>query len=57
MLMEEANTTTLPIVRMAKDNNKFRKVILTGEKMQVVLMAIPEGQEIGAETHEAMIRC
>ena len=50
--MEETDKTTLPVVRMAKDNDDFRKVIMTGEKMQVVLMAIPEGGEIGGETHE-----
>lgn len=50
--MKETDKTTLPIVQMAKDNNEFRKVVMTGEKMQVVLMAIPEGGEIGAETHE-----
>ena len=37
---------------MAKDNDDFRKVVLTGENTQVVLMAIPEGTDIGAETHE-----
>lgn len=50
--MSETEETTLPIVQMAKANEAFRKVVLTGEKMQVVLMAIPEGGEIGAETHE-----
>jgi mannose-6-phosphate isomerase-like protein (cupin superfamily) len=50
--MKETDNTTLPIVQMAKDNDKFRKVVMTGEKTQVVLMAIPEGSEIGAETHE-----
>ena len=50
--MKETDKTTLPIVQMAKDNDKFRKVVMTGEETQVVLMAIPEGQDIGAETHE-----
>ena len=50
--MEETNKTTVPIVRLAKENNEFRKVIMTGEKVQVVLMAIPEGGEIGGEIHE-----
>jgi len=52
ILMKETDKTTLPIVQMAKDNDKFRKVVMTGEKTQVVLMAIPEGGEIGAEAHE-----
>ena len=50
--MKETDKTTLPIVRMAKENDKFRKVVMTGEKTQLVLMSIPEGQDIGAETHE-----
>ena len=50
--MSEINETTVPIARMAKENNEFRKVIMTGEKTQVVRMAIPEGEEIGGETHE-----
>jgi len=50
--MTETDKTTLPIAQMAKDNTEFRKVIRTGEKMQLVLMAIPAGGEIGGETHE-----
>ena len=50
--MEETDKTTLPVVRMAKENDEFRKVVMTGDKIQVVLMAIPEGGEIGGETHE-----
>ncbi|MDX1580682.1 MAG: cupin domain-containing protein [Alphaproteobacteria bacterium] len=44
--------TTLPIARLAKQNSHFRRVVMTGGKAQVVLMSIPEGQDIGAETHE-----
>lgn len=50
--MKETDKTTLPIVRMARDNEEFRKVIWTGEKSQLVLMAIAEGGEIGGEVHE-----
>lgn len=50
--MSETNELTLPIRQMALDNDEFRKVIWTGEKTQVVLMAIPENGEIGGETHE-----
>lgn len=50
--MDETNKTILPIVQMAEENSEFRKVVMTGERMQVVLMAIPEGGEIGGETHE-----
>ena len=50
--MKETDKTTQPIVEMAKANDEFRKVVMTGDKMQVVLMAIPAGGEIGGETHE-----
>jgi mannose-6-phosphate isomerase-like protein (cupin superfamily) len=50
--MVETTEKTLPIAKMAKENTKFRQVIMTGKNLQVVLMAIPEGGEIGAETHE-----
>ncbi len=50
--MQEVNKTTLPIVQMAKDNNEFRQVLWTGDNTQLVLMAIPEGGEIGGEVHE-----
>lgn len=50
--MQETQKTTLPIVQLAKDNDEFRRVIWTGEKSQLVLMAIPENGEIGGEVHE-----
>lgn len=50
--MTETTKRTLPVVQMALDNEEFRQVIWTGEQTQLVLMAIPEGGEIGAETHE-----
>ena len=50
--MTDSDKTTLPVHQMALDNEDFRRVVMTGDKLQVVLMAIPEGQEIGAETHE-----
>lgn len=50
--MSEIEKTTVPIVRMAKENDEFRRVIMTGEQTQVVLMAIPAGEEIGGEVHE-----
>jgi mannose-6-phosphate isomerase-like protein (cupin superfamily) len=33
-------------------NRDFRRVIYTGENMQLVLMALPAGEEIGEEVHE-----
>jgi mannose-6-phosphate isomerase-like protein (cupin superfamily) len=50
--MTETDKTTFAIHQMALDNTDFRKVVKTGSKMQVVLMAVPAGEEIGAEEHE-----
>ena len=50
--MPETHKLSLPIVTLAKQNDEFRKVIWTGDKTQLVLMAIPEGGEIGGEVHE-----
>lgn len=50
--MSETTRLTLPIVDLARDNTEFRRVLWTGEKTQLVLMAIPEGGEIGGEVHE-----
>lgn len=50
--MSETTELTLPIVDLARDNDEFRKVIWTGDKTQLVLMAIPENEEIGDEVHE-----
>jgi mannose-6-phosphate isomerase-like protein (cupin superfamily) len=50
--MTETSEYNLPIQQMARDNDEFRRVIWTGDETQVVLMAIPEGSEIGGEVHE-----
>ena len=50
--MTETADTTLPIQQLALANEAFREVVKTGSKLQVVLMAIPEGEDIGAESHE-----
>ena len=50
--MDNTRETTLPIVEMARNNSEYRKIVWTGEKSQVVLMAIEEGGEIGGEVHE-----
>jgi mannose-6-phosphate isomerase-like protein (cupin superfamily) len=39
------------IVRAAKTNTFFRKVVATGPHAQVVVMSIPPGGEIGEEVH------
>jgi mannose-6-phosphate isomerase-like protein (cupin superfamily) len=50
--MPETQKLTLPIVDLARKNVEFRKVLWTGDKTQLVLMALPEGGEIGGEVHE-----
>jgi len=39
------------ILQKAEDNGYFRQVLATGEKVQIVIMSIPPGGEIGSETH------
>lgn len=40
------------IERLTEENDDFRRVLYTGRGLQLVLMAIPPGEEIGEETHE-----
>ncbi len=37
---------------LTEDNNDFRRVLYTGHKLQLVLMAIQPGEEIGEEVHD-----
>lgn len=39
------------IEKLTLDNELFRKVLYTGEYLQLVLMTIPPGGEIGEEVH------
>jgi mannose-6-phosphate isomerase-like protein (cupin superfamily) len=39
------------IMAAARTNDAFRRVVLTGEHEQVVVMTIPPGGEIGEEVH------
>lgn len=39
------------IFDQTEKNHYFRKVLFTGNKSQLVVMEIPEGGEIGEETH------
>ena len=39
------------IEKLTKDNTNFRKVLYTGKHMQLVLMALKPGEDIGLETH------
>ena len=40
------------IEALTEANDLFRKVLYTGHNLQLVLMAIPPGEEIGAEVHD-----
>ncbi len=40
------------IEKLTEENDLFRKVLYTGHNIQLVLMAIPPGEEIGAEVHD-----
>lgn len=39
------------IERATLDNNFYRKVVFTTQQLQLVLMMIPDGEEIGDEVH------
>lgn len=39
------------IERLTEQNNDFRRELYTGKHMQLVLMSIQPGEEIGEETH------
>jgi mannose-6-phosphate isomerase-like protein (cupin superfamily) len=39
------------IEALTENNNNFRKVLYTGKNMQLVLMSLQEGEEIGDEVH------
>ncbi|HEY9279603.1 MAG TPA: cupin domain-containing protein [Eoetvoesiella sp.] len=40
------------IEKLTEENNDFRQVLYTGKYLQLVLMALKPGEEIGAEVHE-----
>jgi hypothetical protein len=40
------------IERLTQDNEDFRRVLNTGHKLQLVLMALRPAEEIGEEVHD-----
>jgi mannose-6-phosphate isomerase-like protein (cupin superfamily) len=44
--------TRLDVVALARQNDAFRREVITGAHSQLVLMTIPPGGEIGEEVHE-----
>ena len=45
---------SLDILRLAQENDAFRREIDTRDNCQVVVMTIPRGGEIGEEVHEGI---
>ena len=41
----------IDVAEAARANEDFRREVLTGQRAQVVLMAVPPGGEIGEEVH------
>lgn len=39
------------VEELAKDNEDFRRVLYTGPELQLVLMTLPKGGDIGMEVH------
>jgi mannose-6-phosphate isomerase-like protein (cupin superfamily) len=42
------------VTKLAQENENFRQVLFTTDLSQLVLMAIPAGEEIGEEAHEGI---
>ncbi len=42
------------VLRLARENEDFRRVLFTAENTQLVLMTIQPGDEIGEEVHEGI---
>jgi mannose-6-phosphate isomerase-like protein (cupin superfamily) len=42
------------VYRLARENEDFRRVLHTTGLSQLVLMAVPAGEEIGEETHKGI---
>lgn len=40
------------IEKLTEENDNFRKVLYTGKHMQLVLMTLQPGEEIGLEVHD-----
>jgi mannose-6-phosphate isomerase-like protein (cupin superfamily) len=49
--MGDRQTAMVDIARAARDNDAFRREVMTGQYEQVVVMTIPPGGEIGEEVH------
>jgi mannose-6-phosphate isomerase-like protein (cupin superfamily) len=50
--MTDAEASRVDILAEAWSNEAFRRVVLSGEHQQVVVMTIPRGESIGEEVHD-----
>jgi mannose-6-phosphate isomerase-like protein (cupin superfamily) len=48
---ERPSVTNVDILDIAHRSEDFRREVMTGPMMQIVVMTIPPGEEIGEETH------
>ncbi len=51
MTPDDAEPTNVDIAELARANDDFRRVVMTGVNMQIVVMTLAPGEEIGMETH------
>ena len=51
MAGQEPTDSEVDIVELARTSDDFRREVMTGPQMQIVVMTIPPGEEIGEETH------
>ena len=45
---------SLDLASMAKENSNFRTALWTGKNLQLTVMSIPKGDEIGEEMHDSL---
>jgi mannose-6-phosphate isomerase-like protein (cupin superfamily) len=50
--MAEHHPDNVDVRGLALDSDDFRRVVLTGEHLQIVTMTLPAGTSIGEETHD-----
>ncbi len=48
---EGARPAVLSLWETARENNDFRRTLWTGEHLQLTVMCIPQGEDIGTEMH------
>ena len=48
------NYFTTDIVKFARDNHDFRRVVYTATNSQVVVMSLHPGEELGMEVHQSI---